>query len=195
LALRDLGGTAISALTYLAGSAAVIFLIFYGIKYITSQGNPEKIKLARAGVINAIIGIIIITASNGIIHLGLSGSNILSSVLYGNLIDNSGATNSTTPAPVQINVPTVDTYLASYKSYWTQAFTLTTIPGYTYKKECRTSNLNYCLTAGNGPRIGNNPPLNSYGAMITCINAAPTEDDVDNCIDAASDADAAEASK
>jgi hypothetical protein len=71
----------ITTLTIIAGVAAVIFLIYYGILYITSQGNPEKTKLARAGIINAIVGIIIITAAYGIIRLAITIGNTANTVV------------------------------------------------------------------------------------------------------------------
>lgn len=59
----------------LAGALAVIYLLYMGIQYITSAGNPERAKVARAGVINAIIGIIIIISAFFLIRLGVSFGN------------------------------------------------------------------------------------------------------------------------
>ncbi len=50
-------------LTLLAGVIAVFFLVFAGIRYITSGGDPVKAKAARAGLLSAVIGIIIITST------------------------------------------------------------------------------------------------------------------------------------
>jgi hypothetical protein len=70
--IGQIGGNIASILALVAGGVAILFLIYYGILYITSQGNPDKTKLARAGIINAIVGIIIITAAYGIIRLASS---------------------------------------------------------------------------------------------------------------------------
>lgn len=43
-----------------AGAAAVIYLIYSGILYISAAGNPDAAKKGQQGIINAIIGIIII---------------------------------------------------------------------------------------------------------------------------------------
>ena len=51
----------ITWLLYFAGVLAFIFLVVSGIMYITAGGNPEQSKKAQQGLINAIIGIIIIT--------------------------------------------------------------------------------------------------------------------------------------
>ena len=58
-------------LTLLAGVLAVLYLIWYGIQYITSAGSPEKVKTARTGIINSIIGIIIIVVAYTIIKLAV----------------------------------------------------------------------------------------------------------------------------
>lgn len=53
----------ITWLLYFAGVLAFIFLVISGITYITAGGNPEQTKKAQAGLINAIIGIIVISLS------------------------------------------------------------------------------------------------------------------------------------
>jgi len=58
-------------LTLIAGVLAVLYLIWYGIQYITSGGSPDKVKTARTGIINSIIGIIIIVAAYTIIKIAV----------------------------------------------------------------------------------------------------------------------------
>jgi len=53
----------ITWLLYFAGILAFIFLVISGITYITASGDPDKIKKAQAGLVSAIIGIIIISLS------------------------------------------------------------------------------------------------------------------------------------
>lgn len=50
----------------LAGALAVIYLIYSGVIYITAGGDAEKAGKGRTGIINAIIGIIIIALAFGI---------------------------------------------------------------------------------------------------------------------------------
>lgn len=50
-----------------AGIAAVIFVIIGGIKYILSSGDPANIKSAKATIIFAIIGIIVIVVAQSLI--------------------------------------------------------------------------------------------------------------------------------
>lgn len=45
---------------YIAGFLAVVYLIYAGITYIMAGGDPAKAEKARTGIVNAIIGIIII---------------------------------------------------------------------------------------------------------------------------------------
>lgn len=50
----------ISIILMIAGALAVIYLIYSGILYITAAGNPDSAKKGQQGIINAVIGIVII---------------------------------------------------------------------------------------------------------------------------------------
>lgn len=54
---------------------AVFFLILYSIRYISSNGDAEKAKKARSGIIGAVIGVALAVASYTIINFsnGLGG--------------------------------------------------------------------------------------------------------------------------
>lgn len=67
-AVSSLYDKSVSIITLLAGGLAVLYLIWAGVQYITSAGNPEKAKAARQAIINAIIGIVIITTAYAIIR-------------------------------------------------------------------------------------------------------------------------------
>lgn len=58
----------INTLLLIAGIIAFLYLIIQGISYITAGGDPEKATAARQGVINAVIGIVIIIASFALIR-------------------------------------------------------------------------------------------------------------------------------
>lgn len=53
----------------LAGTAAVFFIIFSGIKFITSGGDPKQVEGARKTATWAIIGLLIILFSFAIINI------------------------------------------------------------------------------------------------------------------------------
>jgi hypothetical protein len=58
-------------LLIIGGIIAVVFVVFGGIQFITSQGEPENIKHARATIINALIGLAItIIAASLVNYLG-----------------------------------------------------------------------------------------------------------------------------
>lgn len=59
-------------LTTLVGIAAVLYVIYAGIQYITSVGSPDKIKQAQGTLVNAILGVIIVVAAYFIIRLASS---------------------------------------------------------------------------------------------------------------------------
>lgn len=49
----------IEILLRVAALAAVVFVIYGGVKYITSQGNPEDTTNARNTIINALVGLLL----------------------------------------------------------------------------------------------------------------------------------------
>lgn len=49
--------TAISLLSYVAGVAAIIMIIYSGLKYITSGGDAGKVSSAKSTLIYALIGV------------------------------------------------------------------------------------------------------------------------------------------
>lgn len=57
----------------LVGIIAVIYLIISGFRYVTSGGNEEDVKKAKEGILNAIIGIIIVFASYVIVSFIING--------------------------------------------------------------------------------------------------------------------------
>lgn len=56
-------GNAINLILIIAGVAAVAYLIWGGLTYITAGGDSEKASKGRTSITNAIIGIIIIMGS------------------------------------------------------------------------------------------------------------------------------------
>lgn len=59
-----------------AGLVTVIFLIIGGYRYITSQGNAEQIEGAKATIINAVIGLIIILVAFLLVNYILISLNV-----------------------------------------------------------------------------------------------------------------------
>jgi ABC-type Fe3+ transport system permease subunit len=53
----------IEILLRIAGLAAIIFVIYGGVQYITSQGEPDKAGRARHTILNALIGLVIAISS------------------------------------------------------------------------------------------------------------------------------------
>lgn len=66
----------------IAGGLAVIYLIYSGILYITAAGNPDAAKKGQQGVINAIIGIVIIMLAFFLVRAATTlGSNVNTGVI------------------------------------------------------------------------------------------------------------------
>lgn len=61
--LRGVAVTVINLILLIAGILAIIYLIIAGVTYITAGGDTAKADKGRAGVVNAIIGLVIISAA------------------------------------------------------------------------------------------------------------------------------------
>lgn len=59
----------VEILLRLAGLVAVGFVIYGGIRYVLSLGNPETTKAARSTIINALIGLAIAASATAIVNL------------------------------------------------------------------------------------------------------------------------------
>ncbi len=51
----------------LASIAAVVFIIWGGVQYITSEGQPEKTAKARSTIINSLIGLVLAVAAAALV--------------------------------------------------------------------------------------------------------------------------------
>jgi len=58
--IESIADRIINIVSLVAGILAVIYLIYAGIVYITAGGNPDAAKKGQQGIINAIIGIVVI---------------------------------------------------------------------------------------------------------------------------------------
>lgn len=74
LAATPIGLAIFEILLRIASLIAIGFVIYGGIQYIISQGEPERIKNARTTIINALIGMVITIFSSAIVNL--IGNNI-----------------------------------------------------------------------------------------------------------------------
>jgi hypothetical protein len=62
-----IGLAVLEAMLRLAGMVAVIMIFVAGFRFITSDGSPDKAAGARKTVINAIIGLVIVVLSTGLV--------------------------------------------------------------------------------------------------------------------------------
>jgi hypothetical protein len=70
-ALNSVAGQVINIIFLIAGILAVVFLLWSGIQYITAGGNADRVKAARQGIINAVIGIVILFAAFFIVRFAV----------------------------------------------------------------------------------------------------------------------------
>lgn len=61
--------TLIGWLLWVVGILAFVYLVYAGILYITANGNDEQAKKGQKGIINAVIGIIIVVLAGTIITM------------------------------------------------------------------------------------------------------------------------------
>jgi hypothetical protein len=83
--ISNVGDTILTVLAFLAGLAAVVYLVWGGIKYITAGGDPKKAEEARKAIINAVIGIIIVAAAYFIISFAIGGGSFVQGLSNGGL--------------------------------------------------------------------------------------------------------------
>ena len=88
--IANFGSQILDTALLLVAIVAVLFLVFYGFQYITAGGDPEKAKKARAGIINAIIGIIVVSLAFTIVHFAINASSPVEKVLNSNGTANNG---------------------------------------------------------------------------------------------------------
>ncbi len=70
--INSVAQNVINIIFLIAGVLAVIYLLWSGIQYITAGGNADKVKAARQGIINAVIGVVVIMAAFFIIRIATS---------------------------------------------------------------------------------------------------------------------------
>jgi hypothetical protein len=61
----------------LVGGLAVILLIWAGIQYIQSMGNPDAVKAARQRIVNILIAVILLVAAYFVLNLIVIGASWL----------------------------------------------------------------------------------------------------------------------
>lgn len=80
--LTNTAVTVINLILLIAGILAVIYLIWSGVLYITAGGDTGKADKGRTGIVNAIIGLVIISAAYLLVRFvggAISGANDLKS--------------------------------------------------------------------------------------------------------------------
>lgn len=78
-------GTAIGLLFTAVGTALIAYLIWGGIKYITSGGDAKKAGEAKSSVINAFIGILIFISVYTLLSIGIGLGNAGRSINSGEI--------------------------------------------------------------------------------------------------------------
>lgn len=63
-----IGASVLEMLIRLAAMVAIVMIIWGGIKYVTSQGEPDKTEQARGTIINGVVGMIIAVAATATIN-------------------------------------------------------------------------------------------------------------------------------
>lgn len=68
---KDLIGLIVTWLLAIAAVVAFVYLVMSGINYITAGGDSEKATKARSGILNAIIGIVVIVLAYVIMRFAI----------------------------------------------------------------------------------------------------------------------------
>lgn len=70
--VQDTIKSIVKVLTIFGGAVAVVMIIVGGFRYITSDGNAESAKGARNTIIYAVIGLVVISLAQIIVHFTLN---------------------------------------------------------------------------------------------------------------------------
>lgn len=73
--LLGIGLAAVEILLFFAGIIAIAYIIYGGFSYVLSQGEPEKTKIAKDSILNAVIGLVIAILASTIVRF--IGSSIV----------------------------------------------------------------------------------------------------------------------
>lgn len=76
----------VTAVLVFAGIVALFLIIFSGIKFLTSGGDPKQVEGARKTLTYAIIGLVVILSSFAIINIiaGVTGVDCIKQFGFGN---------------------------------------------------------------------------------------------------------------
>ncbi len=58
----------IQILLVIAAFAAVVYIIYGGVQYIMSAGEPARLKKAKDSIANAVLGLIVVLVSFGVVN-------------------------------------------------------------------------------------------------------------------------------
>lgn len=62
-----IGLAAIEILLRFAGIAAIAYVVYGGVQYIISQGEPDRTKSAKDTILNALIGLVIVIIASAVV--------------------------------------------------------------------------------------------------------------------------------
>lgn len=79
--LNSIFGHIYTLFVYIGGAAAVIYIMWAGITYLTAAGDPKKADEGKKSLINAFTGVVILTSTYVIIRLAISVGNLITSGL------------------------------------------------------------------------------------------------------------------
>lgn len=65
-------GSLVTLISFIAGSVAVLIIIWAGFQFIIGNGDPAKIAKARQTILYAVIGLVVIISSNLIVQFVVS---------------------------------------------------------------------------------------------------------------------------
>ena len=104
--LAHLGTEILQILLLLGGVVAVLYLLYAGFRYVTSGGDAEKAKSARAGIFSSIVGVIIIASAFALVHFGIRIGSFVSDGAGTKISANDGSNNDVINQPKVIKNPT-----------------------------------------------------------------------------------------
>jgi hypothetical protein len=72
--ISDIFATATNLLSYVVGAAAIIVIVYSGLRFVTSNGDSNKVSGAKNALVYALIGVVVAALAQFLVHFVLNRS-------------------------------------------------------------------------------------------------------------------------
>jgi hypothetical protein len=77
ITLEDVIGTIVNILSYVVGAVSIIMVVVSGFKYVTSNGDSNRVSSAKTTLVYALVGLAIAALAQFLVHFVLYNTSIV----------------------------------------------------------------------------------------------------------------------